>query len=129
MILGIGTDIVNIGRIEKLIQRFGERFLTRIFTQNEREAASLKSIQKTAYLAKRFAAKEAFSKALGTGFRHGLRFQQIEVVNDKNGKPMIQLYDYAKKILDQKTDHYEIHLSLSDDIPYAQAFVVIESHL
>ena len=128
MIIGIGSDIVNISRIERLLHRFEDRFLVKIFTQKEIEIGQFRAAQKVAYFAKRFAAKEAFSKALGTGFRNGLRFQDIEILNDEYGKPKILLYRGAKDIFVKKAGSSIIHVSLSDDMPFAQAFVVIESH-
>ncbi len=129
MILGIGTDIVSIGRIEDLMQQFGEKFSQKIFTQHENEvAAKIIDANKSLFYAKRFAAKEAFSKACGLGIGRGIDFLDIEVINDSRGKPSI-------KILNNKNDFLEsffqkkfvIHLSLSDEKPLAQAIVIIEN--
>ena len=127
MIIGIGSDIVNISRIKKLYEQFGDRFINRVFSEAEIKNAQNKSVHKIAYFAKRFAAKEAFIKALGTGFRNGLRFKDVEILNDLLGKPEIHLHAVAKEKLASKVKKSKIHLSLSDDEPFAQAFVVIES--
>jgi holo-[acyl-carrier protein] synthase len=120
MIVGIGTDIVQIPRIQALLDKFGERFIARCFTQAERGDGS------AAHLAKRFAAKEATLKALGTGFAQGISWQDIEVVKTPSGKPTLALHNAALAQLPQDA-HYQLHLSLSDDYPVAQAFVVIET--
>ena len=125
-IFGIGTDIVNIKRIEKSLKRYGNKFKNDIFSKNEITYCEKKK-NSGAFYAKRFAAKEALSKALGTGIRKDIKFRNIEVSNDSYGKPSIQLKgavnDYLKKKLKRKK--YNIHLSLSDDKPWAQATVII----
>ena len=125
-IFGIGTDIVNITRIDKLIKKDGVKFKKRIFTSNEIKYCQIKK-NPSSYFAKRYAAKEALSKALGTGIRKNITFKNIEVYNDKNGKPSINLkgktFDFLKKKI--KTNNYNIYLSLSDDKPWAQATVII----
>jgi len=128
MILGIGTDIVNVDRIARLIERFGDRFLNRIFTDHELLKAYSNQAHYVSILAKRFAAKEAVSKALGTGFRNGLRFKDIEVVSNALGRPEICLHGQAKICATALANGevFKAHLSLSDDYPFAQAFVVIE---
>ena len=125
-IFGIGTDIVNIKRIEKSLNRYGNNFKNKIFSKNEIEYCDNKK-NSSGYYAKRFAAKEAFTKALGTGIRHGISLKNIEITNDSRGKPTIslkgQLNKYLKKKLGKKK--YAIHLSLTDDKPWAQATVII----
>ena len=125
-IFGIGTDIVNIKRMEKSLKRHGSKFKNRIFSKNEISYCEKKN-NPTAFYAKRFAAKEALSKALGTGIRKDIKFKDIEVRNDSYGKPSIQLKgavdNYLKKKLKRKK--YNIYLSLSDDKPWAQATVII----
>ena len=125
-IFGIGTDIVNIKRMEKSIKRNGVVFKNKIFSKNEINYCEKKK-NPFPFYAKRFAAKEALSKALGTGIRKGINFKNIEVYNDNFGKPSIQLKgstaDFLKKKI--KTRKYSIYLSLSDDLPWAQATVII----
>ena len=125
-IFGIGTDIVNIKRIEKSIKKNGVVFKNKIFSKNEINYCEKKK-NPFPFYAKRFAAKEALSKALGTGIRKGINFKNIEVYNDNFGKPSIQLKgstaDFLKKKI--KTRKYSIYLSLSDDLPWAQATVII----
>ncbi len=125
-IFGIGTDIVNIKRMEKSLKRSGKRFKNKIFSKNEIIYCENK-INSSAFYAKRFAAKEAVSKALGTGIRKGINFKHIEVINNSLGKPTIKLKgstaNYLKKKI--KTKKYFIHLSLSDDKPWAHATVII----
>jgi holo-[acyl-carrier protein] synthase len=125
-IFGIGTDIVNIKRMEKLLKKSGNKLKNKIFSKNEIQYCENK-INKYAFYAKRFAAKEALSKALGTGIRKGIHFKQIEVSNDINGKPFIQLKGSTNIFLKKKlkTKKHYIYLSLSDDIPWATATVVI----
>ena len=125
-IIGIGTDIVNIKRIKKLIKTKNSTFKNRIFSKNEINYCEKKSNPYPFY-AKRFAAKEAFSKALGTGIRKGISFKNIEVKNNKLGKPSVLIKGktailFKKKIKNKK---YFIYLSLSDDFPWAQATVLI----
>ena len=123
-ILGIGVDLVENKRIKFLLNN--KKFLKRIFTKNEIKF-SKKIKNKVNYFAKRFAAKEAFSKALGTGFIKGINFKEIIILNEKNGKPYIKLIDETKKVVDKKLKlkNYKIFLSLSDEDNYAVAFVTI----
>ena len=125
-IFGIGTDIVNIKRIEKSLKQHGSKFKNNIFSKNEITYCEKKK-NPVPFYAKRFAAKEALSKALGTGIRKGIEFRNIEIHNDSYGKPSIRLRgivdDYLKKKIKKKK--YFIHLSLSDDKPWAQATVII----
>ena len=125
-IFGIGTDIVNIKRMEKSIKKSRNNFINKVFSKNEILYCERKK-NPFSYYAKRFAAKEALSKALGTGIRRDIKFKDIEIRNDSYGKPSIWLkgdvdYYLKKKI---KRKKYSIHLSLSDDIPWAQATVII----
>lgn len=125
-IFGIGTDIVNVTRIKKLLRNNGDSFKKRIFSKNEIIYCEKRKNSFTFY-AKRYAAKEALSKALGTGIRKGIDFRNIEIFNDKFGKPSIKLRgstaDFLKKKI--KAKKYFIYLSLSDDAPWAQASVII----
>ncbi len=125
-IFGIGTDIVNIKRMKKNLARNNYKFKNRIFSKDEINYCEKKK-NPSAFYAKRFAAKEALSKALGTGIRKGINFKNIEIFNDSLGKPSIKLKgetaNYLKKKI--KTKKYSIHLSLSDDVPWAQATVII----
>lgn len=128
-ILGIGTDIVQIRRIELTYKRFGDSFIRRLFTSNEREKAqSLTFKQQINFYAKRYAAKEAVSKALGTGMGRLATWQEIEIGNDTNGAPLVVLSGQTAQTLMLKAAGREthIHLSLSDDLN-ALAFVVIET--
>ncbi len=129
MIIGIGTDLVDIRRIEKTIARHGERFLNRVFTETERERADRRANRIDTY-AKRFAAKEACAKALGTGFRRGVFFRDLGVVNLPSGKPTLQLTGGALKRLEAMTPagyRTQIDLALTDEWPIAQAVVVISA--
>jgi holo-[acyl-carrier protein] synthase len=129
MILGIGSDLVDIRRIEKVLERHGERFIGRIFTDIERAKAERRATRIDTY-AKRFAAKEACSKALGTGFRRGVFFRDMGVVNLPSGRPTMQLTGGALEQLRRITpEGYEarIDVSLTDEYPLAQAFVVISA--
>ncbi len=129
MILGIGNDIVDIRRIEQTLERYGERFIARIFTDIER-AKSDKRAQRAASYAKRFAAKEACSKALGTGFRRGTFWRDMGVVNERSGRPTLVLDGGARGHLEAMTPpgyRTVIHLTLTDDFPYAQAVVIISA--
>ena len=125
-IFGIGTDIVNIKRMELLLKKHGSSFKKRIFSKKEISYCEKKK-NSSAFYAKRFAAKEAFSKALGTGIRKGIILKNIEITNNVDGKPFIllkgNLSNFLKKKL--KSSKYDIHLSLSDDKPWAQATVII----
>jgi holo-[acyl-carrier protein] synthase len=127
VIIGIGTDIVDIRRIERTIARFGERFLDRIFTAKERARAERRANRVATY-AKRFAAKEACAKALGTGFRKGVFFRDIGVVNLPSGQPTLSLTGGASARLVTLTPPgfaARIELALTDEWPLAQAFVII----
>jgi holo-[acyl-carrier protein] synthase len=127
VIVGIGTDIVDIRRIERTIARFGERFLDRIFTAKERARAERRANRVATY-AKRFAAKEACAKALGTGFRKGVFFRDIGVVNLPSGQPTLSLTGGASARLASLTPPgfaARIELALTDEWPLAQAFVII----
>ena len=125
-IFGIGTDIINIKRMEKSIKKNGDKFINRVFSKNEILYCKKKK-NPFPFYAKRFAAKEALSKALGTGIRKGINFKNIEITNDIFGKPSIELKGTTATFLKKKikTKKYSIHLSLSDDIPWAQATVII----
>ena len=130
MILGLGSDLCSIIRIQASLERFGERFETRVFTDVERAKANGRPFTKAGTLAKRFAAKEAFSKAVGTGFRDGVFMRDIGVVNARSGAPTLALTGGAKARLDALTPHghaARVHLTMTDDHPWAQAFVVIEA--
>ncbi len=129
MIIGIGTDLIDIRRIEKTIERHGDRFLDRIFTPLERAKAD-KRANRAATYAKRFAAKEACAKALGTGFRRGVFFRDLGVVNLPSGKPTLELTGGALKRLQAITPpghEVQIDLALTDEYPIAQAMVVISA--
>ena len=129
MIIGIGTDLCDIRRIEKSLERFGDRFTNKVFTEIERKRSERKPDRASSY-AKRFAAKEACSKALGTGLKRGVHLAGMGVVNLPSGKPTLRLTGGALKRLQQITpDGYEpqIDLALTDEWPYAQAFVIISA--
>jgi len=125
-IYGIGTDIVNINRVKKSLKKKNNAFKKKIFSKNEVLYCDSKK-KPLSFYAKRFAAKEAMSKALGTGIRKGINFKDIEVKNDKFGKPFISLKGSTDKYLRKKIKkkNYKIYLSLSDDVPWAQATVII----
>ena len=125
-IFGIGTDIVNIKRMEKSLKTYGSKFKKNIFSKNE-IAYCEKKRNSSAFYAKRYAAKEALSKALGTGIRKDIKFKNIEVSNDVFGKPFIKLKGPVNNFLKKKIKRkkYDIYLSLSDDKPWAQATVII----
>lgn len=128
VVLGLGSDLCNITRIEASIARFGQRFLDRVFTPAEQAKANRRELTRAATYAKRFAAKEAASKALGTGFRQGVYLRDIGVVNEASGRPTLLLTGGAAARLaaivpaGHKAD---IHLTLTDDHPWAQAIVLI----
>ena len=129
MILGIGTDLANIDRIEATLARFGDRFRKRVFTEIEQRRAE-RMTQPAAVYAKRWAAKEACSKALGTGLRMGIAWKDMAVSNLPTGQPVMQVTGWARERLAQMTpEGYTavIHVSLTDDHPWAQAHVVIEA--
>ncbi len=130
MILAIGSDLCNIERIQNSLDRFGERFEQRVFTETERAKAARRPFTKAGTLAKRFAAKEAFSKAVGTGFKAGVFMKDIGVVNARSGAPTLKLTGGAAARLAAITPaghEAVIHLTLTDDHPWAQAFVIIEA--
>ncbi|MCP5397399.1 MAG: holo-ACP synthase [Sphingomonadaceae bacterium] len=130
MIIGLGSDLCNIERIANSLARYGERFENRVFTEIERAKARRRPFTIAGTYAKRFAAKEAFSKAVGTGFRRGVFMKDIGVVNAPSGAPTLDLAGGAALRLAELTpDGHEavIHLTLTDDHPWAQAFVVIEA--
>jgi holo-[acyl-carrier protein] synthase len=128
MIVGLGSDLCNIERIQQSLDRFGERFVQRVFTDLERARADKRPLTKAGTYAKRFAAKEAFSKAIGTGFNRGVFMKDIGVVNLPSGAPTLALTGGAKARLDALTPNghaIDIHLTLTDDHPWAQAFVIL----
>ncbi|WP_017672501.1 holo-ACP synthase [Blastomonas sp. AAP53] len=130
MIIGLGSDLCNIERIQKSLDRFGARFEQRVFTEVEQAKAARRPFTKAGTLAKRFAAKEAFSKAVGTGFKAGVFMKDIGVVNAPSGAPTLHLTGGAKARLDSMIPaghRAVIHLTLTDDHPWAQAFVIIEA--
>lgn len=131
-IIGIGSDTTNIQRIEKAYAKFGERFLNRVFSAEEiKKANSRRLVSERLFastLAKRFAAKEAFAKAIGTGFSNGVFHKNISVVNAASGKPTLVLSGGALKILQSLSNaDISIDLSMSDDYPVAQAIVIIST--
>jgi holo-[acyl-carrier protein] synthase len=129
MIIGLGSDLIDIRRVERSLERYGERFVNRIFTQIERDKSDRRRERAASY-AKRFAAKEACAKALGTGISHGVFWKDMGVVNLPGGKPTLKLENgAAKRLADLLPTGYEarIHLTITDDFPLAQAFVVIEA--
>ena len=128
MIVGIGSDLCNIERIQGSLDRFGERFLNRVFTDVERAKAERRPFTRAGTLAKRFAAKEAFSKAVGTGFKRGVFMKDIGVVNAASGAPTLELTGGARTRLDALAPPghaVEVHLTMTDDHPWAQAFVIL----
>ena len=129
MILGVGNDLVDIHRIEKTLERFGDRFVQRIFTGIEQKISNDRN-QRAASYAKRFASKEACSKALGTGFRKGVYWRDIGVINLPSGKPTMALTGGAEERLKEITPKgmkAQIDLTITDEFPYAQAIVIINS--
>ena len=130
MIIGLGSDLCNIERIQKALDRHGSRFEQRCFTEVERAKAAKRPFTRAGTFAKRFAAKEAFSKAVGTGFYRGIYMKDIGVVNAPSGAPTLALTNGAAKRLAELTPpghEAVIHLTLTDDHPWAQAFVIIEA--
>jgi holo-[acyl-carrier protein] synthase len=130
MIIGLGSDLCNIERIQASLDRFGERFEMRCFTAVERAKAAKRPFTRAGTYAKRFAAKEAFSKAVGTGFRRGVYLNTIGVINAPSGAPTLALTGGAAIRLAELTPpghEARIHLTLTDDHPWAQAFVIIEA--
>jgi holo-[acyl-carrier protein] synthase len=129
MIVGLGNDVIDIRRIERAIERYGERFLERIFTEVERQKSDARATRAASY-AKRFAAKEACAKALGTGFRRGVFWRDMGVVNLPSGRPTLQLTGGAADALERVTpEGHEprIDLTITDDFPMAQAIVIISA--
>ncbi len=130
MIIGMGSDLCNIDRVQKSLDRFGERFELRVFTDVERAKAARRPFTRAGTYAKRFAAKEAFSKAVGTGFKAGVFMKDIGVVNAPSGAPTLALTGGAAARVTAMTPaghRAVIHLTLTDDHPWAQAFVIIEA--
>ena len=127
--IGIGSDLLDIRRIEKTISRFGDRFKNKIFTKNEINKCEQRSSKIECY-AKRFAAKEATSKALGTGFRKGIFWKDLEVVSLPSGKPTIKFHGnslyYLNSLLPPESSP-NINVTITDEYPYAQALVIISS--
>ena len=129
MIVGIGSDLVDIRRIEQSIERYGDRFLNRIFTETERAKSDGRAARAASY-AKRFAAKEACSKALGTGLKHGVFWRDMGVVNLPTGQPTMRLTGGAAARLKQivpANHEAQILVTITDDYPLAQAFVIISA--
>jgi len=127
-IIGLGSDLCNIDRIANSLERFGERFTNRVFTDVERGKAERRPFTRAGTYAKRFAAKEAFSKAVGTGFKRGVFMKDIGVVNLPSGQPTLQLTGGARARLDALAPEghaVDIHLTLTDEYPWAQAFVIL----
>ena len=130
MILGIGSDLIDIRRVEQSIEKFGERFLSRIFTDLERAKSEGRKAKAASY-AKRFAAKEACSKALGTGLNRGVFWRDMGVENLPGGKPTMRLTNGALRRLEEMTPPgmvAQIDLTITDDFPLAQAFVIISAN-
>jgi len=130
VIIGIGNDIVDIRRIEETLNRFGARFTDRIFTEIEKQKSDKRAMRAASY-AKRFAAKEACSKALGTGFRRGVFWKDMGVVNEMSGRPTMILTGGALAQLERLVPSgmaAKVHLTITDDHPYAQAMVIIEAN-
>ena len=132
MILGIGTDLVDIRRIEKMLETYGEKFLSTTYVKSEQEAATniTHDQQRASYFAKRFAAKEAFVKALGCGFGEHATFLDISVDKENTGRPIVLLSPRLHKKMEEifETNAIKIDLSLTDEYPMAQAFVIISSY-
>lgn len=129
MIIGIGADLADIRRIEKTLERFGARFTNRVFTETERARSDKRAARGASY-AKRWAAKEACSKALGTGIRMGVAWKEMGVINLPSGQPTLDLTGGAAERLASMVPQGHvprIHLTITDDAPYAQAFVIIEA--
>jgi holo-[acyl-carrier protein] synthase len=124
VILGIGTDLCEVSRIERALERFGERFAGRILVPSELEVFHRRRLR-AAYLAKRFAAKEAFSKALGTGIHFPVNWHNVWVVNDRSGKPALEFSPPLAALLERRGIE-KVHVSLTDEIGMACAFVIVE---
>lgn len=128
MIVGIGNDIIDIRRIEKVLDRHGERFISRVFTQTEQKKSETRKNRAASY-AKRFAAKEACAKALGTGIADGVGWRDLGVINQPSGRPTMKLTGRARLLVEHllPANHDAvIHLTITDDYPWAQALVIIE---
>ena len=132
MIVGIGCDLANINRFEKALAKFGGRFVNRAFSEREKAELArrerLSPKEPACAAAKRFAAKEACTKALGTGFRDGIFMRDIEIVHQPSGKPELYLQNGARRRLEEICGGaaFKIHVTMTDDYPWAQAFVIIE---
>ena len=129
MIIGLGSDLIDIRRIEKTLDNYGDRFINRVYTDVERKKSERRRERAASY-AKRFAAKEAMSKALGTGISRGVYWRDMGVVNLPGGKPTMALTNGAhKRVMEMMPDGHEpiIHVTITDDYPLAQAFVIIEA--
>lgn len=129
MIIGLGSDLIDITRVDKTLQKYGQRFVERVFTDIEQKKSDKRRMRAASY-AKRFAAKEAMSKALGTGISRGVFWRDMGVVNLPSGKPTMQLTNGAlKHLTEMMPEGHEpsIHLTITDDGPLAQAFVIIEA--
>ena len=132
MIVGIGCDLANINRFEKALAKFGGRFVNRAFSEREKAELALRERlspkEHACAAAKRFAAKEACTKALGTGFRDGIFMRDIEIVHQPSGKPELYLQNGARRRLEEICGGaaFKIHVTMTDDYPWAQAFVIIE---
>ena len=127
-VIGLGTYIVNINRIKKIYSKYGNQFLNKILTESEKKSEKkLSRFKNVSTIAKRFAAKEAISKAIGYGFSNGIHFKDIEIYNDESGKPYANLNGKAKTIVNKISKKYNIFLTLSDDKPWAVATALITS--
>ncbi len=127
-VIGLGTDIVNINRIKKIYSKYGNQFLNKILTESEKKSEKkLSRFKNVSTIAKRFAAKEAISKAIGCGFSNGVHFKDIEIYNDESGKPYANLNGKAKTLVNKISKKYNIFLTLSDDKPWAVATALITS--
>jgi holo-[acyl-carrier protein] synthase len=130
VIIGLGSDLCNIERIAKSLDRFGDRFIDRVFTDAERARAESRPFTRAGTYAKRFAAKEAFSKAVGTGFKRGVFMRDIGVVNKASGEPTLALTGGARERLDALVPPghaAQVHLTMTDDHPFAMAVVIISA--
>ncbi len=128
MILGIGTDIVSVDRIGSLFKSSGDRFLDRILSNSEKAQIQDPGRNKISYLAKRFAGKEAFSKAIGLGMGRGVNFNDVAILNDSNGKPYVELNSDKRDFLKNYfgVEDFVVHISVSDEADYAIAYCVVE---
>ena len=127
MIFGIGSDLVDISRIDKTLKKFGNRFINRCFSENEIKL-SKNFNDKASYFAKKFAAKEAFTKAFGTGISNGVYFKDIEIYNNEYGKPLIKLYGNVKEkynLIEKNKNDLSLNLSITDEKDLVHAFVII----